>query len=51
MEDYVGYIFTDYKLDNELFHGFLKDKPSEQYIRELIAKGANINVTHTVIEL
>jgi ankyrin repeat protein len=43
MEDYTDYKFTDNELDNALFHEFLKDNPSEQYIRELIAKGANIN--------
>jgi ankyrin repeat protein len=43
MVDYTNYKFTDNELDKALFHEFLKDNPSEQYIRELIAKGANIN--------
>jgi ankyrin repeat protein len=47
-EDYTGYIFTDNELDNVLFHEFLKDNPSEQYVRELIAKGANINAINKI---
>jgi hypothetical protein len=43
MEKETTYHFTDNRLDNALFREFLKDNPSEQYIRELIAKGANIN--------
>jgi hypothetical protein len=43
MEKETTYHFTDNKLDNALFLEFLKDNPSEQYVREFIAKGANIN--------
>ncbi|MDR0725460.1 MAG: hypothetical protein LBF59_05565 [Prevotellaceae bacterium] len=61
MDKETTYHFTDNVLNNALFQEFLKDNPSEQYIRELVLTFLSVssedirdkhvrNVTHTVIE-
>lgn len=39
----MSFRYSENELDNSLFAEFAKSEPNENYVRELIAKGANIN--------